>query len=162
MMSSKFLSRSANALKNGVARRQQTLAPRTLSTTTGVSGRASALPIWAVTGATATFLAVSFATNNKSSNVTKLERRSSKGLPVVMFGEPQEEADTGIMFPPMVNGFTLMGCGVRIKYVFVKVYAVGAYLRPEDFKGMKDDAAIEKKLLDPSCHKTIRIVMVSR
>jgi DNA-binding transcriptional ArsR family regulator len=59
----------------------------------------------------------------------------------------------------MINGFTFMGCGVRIKYVFVKVYAVGGYFRPEDFIGLKDDAAIEKALLDPNNHRTIRIVM---
>ncbi|CAB9504148.1 expressed unknown protein [Seminavis robusta] len=82
------------------------------------------------------------------------------GLPVISVGDSVTEPDTGILFPPMVNGFTFMGCGVRIKYVFVKVYAVGAYFRPENFLGMpKDDKAIETALLDPNNHRTIRIVM---
>jgi len=80
-------------------------------------------------------------------------------MPVIMSGQATEEKATGIMFPPMVNGFSFMGCGVRIKYVFVKVYAVGVYLRPEHVKGVTDDAAIEKALLDPNHHKVIRIVM---
>ena len=109
-------------------------------------------PAWALAGVAGTVVAAAAYQNNKSFCEVS-------GMPVIMAGQAVEEAATGIMFPPMVNGFTFMGCGVRIKYVFVKVYAVGAYLRPEEFAGMKDDAAIEKALLDPNKHKVIRIVM---
>ena len=44
---------------------------------------------------------------------TYLDARGGSGLPVIMAGNAVEEPDTGIMFPPMVNGFTFMGCGVR-------------------------------------------------
>jgi hypothetical protein len=56
---------------------------------------------------------------------------------------------------------TIAGVGVRIKYVFVKVYAVGTYLDPIAMmavkKGTPDD--IEAALLDPTYPRTIRIVM---
>ena len=41
----------------------------------------------------------------------------------------------------------------------MKVYAVGSYLDPTQFIGKQDDAEIEKALLDPKFHRTIRIVM---
>lgn len=161
MMSSKVLARSAT-MAGKVGRCQSTpkisAASRTICTSAGRVG-ARELPVaaWAVAaGATATLMS---ATLLKDEERTFMDARRSSGLPVIMAGDAVQEPDTGIMFPPMVNGFTFMGCGVRIKYVFVKVYAVGAYVRPENVQGLKDDAAIEKALLDPNCHKVIRIVM---
>lgn len=54
-----------------------------------------------------------------------------------------------------------VGCGVRVKYHFVKVYAVGTYLDNLAAKIMSQqkDAEIEKTLLDPKYARTIRIVM---
>lgn len=152
-MASKVLARN---MATAVARNQQVKKAATSRTLATSAIRAGSKPTWALAGAAAagTVMAITVA-NNK----TFCDARRSSGMPVIMAGTAVEEPDTGIMFPPMVNGFTFMGCGVRIKYVFVKVYAVGAYLHPEDFAGMKDDAAIEKALLDPFKHKVIRIVM---
>ena len=64
-------------------------------------------------------------------------------------------------FPALCNGMTLAGVGVRIKYVFVKVYAVGTYLDPIAMAAVKNSSPdqIEKALLDPTYPRTIRIVM---
>ena len=39
---------------------------------------------------------------------------------VIMLGPTKEKA-TGILFPKMCNAMTFVGCGVRVKYGFVKV-----------------------------------------
>ena len=80
---------------------------------------------------------------------------------VVSVGMPTKEKSTGILFPQLCNGMNLVGTGVRVKYAFVKVYAVGTYMDPIAMmaikKGSKED--IEKALLDPTYPRTIRIVM---
>jgi subtilisin family serine protease len=158
MMASKVFARN---MATTVARTQQPI--KKVATSRAISTaaiRTGSKPVTtlALAGAAAagTVMAITAANNG---NKTFCDARRSSAMPVIMAGSAVEEPDTGIMFPPMVNGFTFMGCGVRIKYVFVKVYAVGAYLHPEDFAGMKDEAAIEKALLDPNKHKVIRIVM---
>lgn len=54
-----------------------------------------------------------------------------------------------------------VGCGVRVKYGFIKVYAVGTYADPMDMAALKplsrDDRI--KALLDPAVPRIIRIVM---
>lgn len=149
-MASKVLSRN---LATTVARVRQPTA-RAISTAAIRTG-SKPVATWALAGAAAGTVMAVTAMTNKDRTVCD----AGSSMPVIMAGKAVQEPDTGIMFPPMVNGFSFMGCGVRIKYVFVKVYAVGAYLRPEEFAGMKDDAAIEKALLDPNTHKVIRIVM---
>jgi len=74
---------------------------------------------------------------------------------------PTQEKKTGILFPKLCNGLTFVGCGVRVKYRFVKVYAVGTYIDPLAMNAVKkeEDSAIEKALLDPLYPRTIRIVM---
>ena len=74
---------------------------------------------------------------------------------------PTKEPATGILFPKLCNGLTFVGCGVRYKYGFVKVYAVGAYIDPIAMNAVKKEGvgAIEEALLDPMYPKTIRIVM---
>jgi hypothetical protein len=66
-------------------------------------------------------------------------------------GEEHKEAATGIAFPAQVDGMPFVGAGVRVKYGFVKVYAVGTYA---DTKGVKDMDAF---MALPE--KTLRIVM---
>lgn len=82
------------------------------------------------------------------------------GGDVVMLG-PTREKSTGIMFPQLCNGMTFVGCGVRIKYGFVKVYAVGTYMDPIAMAAVKKQGSkgVEKALLDPTYPRTIRIVM---
>lgn len=72
-----------------------------------------------------------------------------------------KEKSTGILFPKQCNGFTLAGTGVRIKYGFVKVYAVGTYLDPLTMSGIKGQPRdlVQKALLNPMYPRTIRIVM---
>lgn len=41
---------------------------------------------------------------------------------------PVEEAKTGILFPPSEGLFSFVGCGVRVKYGFVKVCRAWPYL----------------------------------
>lgn len=73
---------------------------------------------------------------------------------------PKEEPTTGILFPHLCNGMTFVGCGVRIKYGFVKVYAVGTYVDPIAMSGVKSSyTEIDKALLNPAFPRTIRIVM---
>ncbi|KAL9180983.1 hypothetical protein ACHAXT_009788 [Thalassiosira profunda] len=74
---------------------------------------------------------------------------------------PSKEPATGILFPRLCNGMTLAGCGVRVKYAFVKVYAVGTYFDPLAMSVIKTqgEAEVKKALLDPAYPRTIRIVM---
>jgi hypothetical protein len=37
---------------------------------------------------------------------------------------PKAEEATGILFPRLCNGMTLAGCGVRVKWGFVKVSCI--------------------------------------
>lgn len=80
---------------------------------------------------------------------------------VITTGTPVKEPATGILFPQLCNGYYLAGVGVRVKYAFVKVYAVGTYLDPLSVAAVKKGTreAIEEALLDPTYPRTIRIVM---
>lgn len=80
---------------------------------------------------------------------------------VLSMGTPTKESQTGILFPQLCNAMNLAGVGVRIKYIFVKVYAVGTYLDPVAMMAVKkgSNAEIEKALLNPDYPRTIRIVM---
>jgi hypothetical protein len=88
-----------------------------------------------------------------------LNRKLTTG-DVLNFGVTKEPA-TGIPFPKLCNGLTFVGCGVRVKYGFVKVYAVGTYVDPIAMDAVKKQGteAIKKALLDPMYPRTIRIVM---
>mmetsp|Transcript_17775 Transcript_17775/g.40787 ORF Transcript_17775/g.40787 Transcript_17775/m.40787 type:complete len:228 (+) Transcript_17775:680-1363(+) len=92
-------------------------------------------------------------------------RRGSRGIPssgdVFSVGKITNEPATKISFPALCNGMSLGGVGVRIKYVFVKVYAVGAYFDPVAMMAIKKGttADIEGALTDPTYPRTIRIVM---
>ena len=79
---------------------------------------------------------------------------------VLNFGVTKEPA-TGILFPFLCNGLTFVGCGVRVKFGLVKVYAVGTYVDPIAMDAVKKQGpeAIKKALLDPMYPRTIRIVM---
>lgn len=74
---------------------------------------------------------------------------------------PSKEPSTGILFPRLCNGMTFAGCGCRVKYGFVKVYAVGSYFDPLAMSMIKNqgEAEMKKALLDTSYPRTIRIVM---
>lgn len=94
-------------------------------------------------------------------NVSTMAARVPTSGDVLSVGMPATEAATGIKFPQLCNGYKLVGQGVRIKYVFVKIYAVGTYMDPVAMMAVKkgSNADIEKALLDPTYPRTIRIVM---
>lgn len=48
-----------------------------------------------------------------------------------------KEPKTGIIFPELCNGMQFVGCGVRVKYGLVKVYAVGTYMDPTAMNAIK-------------------------
>ena len=83
------------------------------------------------------------------------------GGDIISAGTPVKEASTGILFPQLFNGYHLVGCGVRIKYGFVKVYAVGTYVDFLSMSAIKQSSPekIAEALLDPNYPRTIRIVM---
>ncbi|CAJ1949861.1 unnamed protein product [Cylindrotheca closterium] len=97
---------------------------------------------------------------NEPNYVSMAARVPSSG-DVLSVGMPVMEEATGIAFPQLCNGFRLVGQGVRVKYVFVKVYAVGTYMDPVAMMAVKKGSAadIQKALLDPTYPRTIRIVM---
>jgi hypothetical protein len=111
----------------------------------------------------ATTAAVAVAYNtNKEENKTYLSAagRLPTSGDVISVGTPVKEASTGILFPQLCNGYYLVGTGVRVKYGFVKVYAVGTYMDPLAVSAVKHSrAAIEQCLLDPTYPRTIRLVM---
>lgn len=80
---------------------------------------------------------------------------------VLPIGSVVKEPGTGILFPHLCNAMTFTGCGNRVKYVFVKVYAVGTYMDPLAMAAVKkeDDVVIAKALCNPMYPRTIRIVM---
>lgn len=94
-------------------------------------------------------------------DVTHMEKASipSSG-DVISAGTPVKEGATGILFPPLCNGYYLAGTGVRVKWGLIKVYAVGTYIDPLAMSAIKtNDKAIKQALLDPNYPRTIRIVM---
>ena len=118
----------------------------------GMGSFASLAAVGASAAATVTFLVV-------DTNTTKCDVYG-KGADVVMLG-PTAEPTTGILFPRLCNAMTFVGCGVRVKWRFVKVYAVGTYVDPIAFDYVKKygETEIVKALLDPQFPRTIRVVM---
>lgn len=71
-----------------------------------------------------------------------------------------EEPETGIAFPSVLDSKHLLGVGVRKKYQFINVYAVGFYANKEDFQGLKgSEDEKEAALLNPHKARTLKIVM---
>jgi len=79
----------------------------------------------------------------------------------VLMMQPAKEKSTGILFPKLCNGMTLVGTGVRVKWGLIKVYAVGTYVDPIAMSAVKKagDDAVSKAMLNTMYPKTIRIVM---
>jgi len=107
-----------------------------------------------------------------SGTTTSLDALAAHSLGPITIGDPDtfahgpavdtnviEEPETKITFPPVFRSKHLLGLGVRKKYSFVNVYAVGFYVCQGDFTNITDEEEREDALLDPHRHKTIRIVM---
>ena len=87
---------------------------------------------------------------------------SLMGGDIIQTGTPVLEASTGILFPLVCNGFDFTGCGVRVKWGLIKVYAVGTYMdriAMSAVKKSRDPATLQEALLNPDYPRTIRIVM---
>lgn len=52
---------------------------------------------------------------------TSLLSRVPTGGDVLMVGAPVKEKATGILFPQLCNGYSLVGTGVRVKWGLIKV-----------------------------------------
>uniref|UniRef100_A0A7S0TBA6 Chalcone isomerase domain-containing protein n=1 Tax=Pseudo-nitzschia delicatissima TaxID=44447 RepID=A0A7S0TBA6_9STRA len=93
--------------------------------------------------------------------VCACDRRIPGSGDVLSVGKITKEPATSISFPALCNAMSLAGVGVRVKYVFVNVYAVGAYFDPIAMMAVKKgtQADVEKALCDPTYPRTIRIVM---
>ena len=164
-----MISQRALSLASAAAMRQSSKLGRqcrTLGTSTASAARVTAsnanhrlLHVALAGAATATVLATVGATTGSFSGVAGCEANKSGG-DVVMLA-PTKEPATGILFPRLCNGMQFVGCGVRVKYGFVKVYAVGTYVDPIAMAAIKKEGAkaIEKALLDPIYPRTLRIVM---
>ncbi len=57
---------------------------------------------------------------NETWNTTFCDYIKKTGGEIVMLG-PTKEGSTGILFPHLCNGMQFVGCGVRVKYGFIKV-----------------------------------------
>lgn len=103
---------------------------------------------------------VTILTAAKVTNDTTFCEKSLGQEEAFMLG-PTKEGSTGILFPHLCNGMQFVGCGVRVKYGFVKVYAVGTYMDPIAMAAVKTQGpkAISEALLNPMYPRTIRIVM---
>ena len=135
---------------------QGRIANRTIAST--FAGRSNGATVW-LASAVAIATALALANPISGVSITKLDAIPSSG-DVILLGAVKEKS-TGILFPKQCNGFTLAGTGVRIKYGFVKVYAVGTYLDPLAMSGIKGQPkdVVQKALLNPMYPRTIRIVM---
>ena len=118
--------RSSNAVVNNglvVVTRSRRFAARPISHNTGSSAEAQpgATALYVFSSATlllaATFLRpIDHNNGNSVSLVVQCAAAVESGML-----SPSKEPATGILFPRLCNGMTLAGCGVRVKYGFVKV-----------------------------------------
>mmetsp|Transcript_15375 Transcript_15375/g.23226 ORF Transcript_15375/g.23226 Transcript_15375/m.23226 type:complete len:278 (+) Transcript_15375:42-875(+) len=137
--------------------------PSSSSSNSSAAAFSSAQPTAAGTAIllTAAALLYTTTTNNAKNNEASLCSVAPRlGAEPTMLS-PATEPKTGILFPRLCNGMTFVGCGVRVKYGFVKVYAVGTYMDPLAMSVIKDQSKpqLQKALLDPNYPRTIRIVM---
>ena len=138
-----FLASSRCAVLNLATRRSALASSRSYASAAATATVASrrSMALMGAAGLTAA-AAYTLNDNNKLSQCDMLNA----------IGKVTKEPATGIDFPELCNGMTLAGVGVRIKYVFVKVYGVGAYFDPIAMMAVKKGASadIEKALLDPT------------
>eukprot|EP00542_Grammatophora_oceanica_P012146 CAMPEP_0194032680 /NCGR_PEP_ID=MMETSP0009_2-20130614/5568_1 /TAXON_ID=210454 /ORGANISM="Grammatophora oceanica, Strain CCMP 410" /LENGTH=256 /DNA_ID=CAMNT_0038673193 /DNA_START=58 /DNA_END=828 /DNA_ORIENTATION=+ len=141
-------------------RRSAPVARRSFVTTTAqTAGRSTA-----GTSASKAVFAIAAMGGIAALTTTTTKTTFSEKLPTsgdVLMMQPVKEKSTGILFPKLCNGMTLVGTGVRVKWGLIKVYAVGTYMDPIAMSAMKkaSDGDINKALLNPMYPRTIRIVM---
>lgn len=141
--------------------RRARTASRRLSSAASVVRNAGSSWHLATGAVMASVMTMAMALQYEKDQVTCNAARLPSSGDILSMGTPTKEPKTSIPFPQLCNGMSLAGVGVRIKYVFVKVYAVGTYIDPVAMMAVKKASKeeIEKALLDPSYPRTIRIVM---
>ena len=117
------LTRTKHSVINNVAKATSVMASSlSAQSTSSASTESRAFfltsTVAAVTAATAA--AITLPNTNKSSECSASRSNNQIGAEPVMLA-PQTEPSTGILFPRLCNGMTLVGCGVRVKWGFVKV-----------------------------------------
>ena len=72
-----------------------------------------------------------------------------------------KDAATGILLSQLCNGMSIVGCGARVKYGFVKIYTVATYVDPVALQAIKhlSTEVIEESLLGPTYPRTLKITM---
>ena len=73
-----------------------------------------------ITSASLLVAAAGLYTADNTFNSNAVAQCNAKGAEPVMLS-PTKEPATGILFPSLCNGMSLVGCGVRVKWGFVKV-----------------------------------------
>ncbi|KAL3921340.1 MAG: hypothetical protein SGILL_002800 [Bacillariaceae sp.] len=156
-----FLSSSRRAVLSAVSRRSSTATRSYASSTATATVTSSRQSMVAAVGAAGLLVAAYTATSLQQQQQQQESSKAWCAGIVAEIGKVTKEPATGISFPELCNGMTLAGVGVRIKYVFVKVYGVGAYFDPIAMMAVKKGGAkdIEQALLDPTYPRTLRIVM---
>lgn len=146
--------------RQATGRRAVDSASRRLLSTAAATSRNRSSQL-AASGALVMAGAMAVASHYQNNHTTFNAARVPTSGDVLSVGTPTKEPQTGILFPPLCNGMNLVGVGVRIKYVFVKVYAVGTYMDPVAMMAIKkgSKADMQKALLDPTYPRTLRIVM---
>lgn len=77
------------------------------------------------------------------------------------------EPVTRISYPAALNGYTLMGCGVRTKYLIIHAYTVGLYLdmsavtkiAAKNCSPISEEDWMNQILLDPNIPRIFRLVL---
>ena len=150
--------------KSGALPRRCLSTPAAASLRTSKSSGTSSCPLVLIAGGLGLVAGSSFLDNWVSGAflpTPTLMAASPLGGEVIQSGTPTKEEATGILFPQLCNGYYLAGTGVRVKYGFIKVYAVGSYFDPLSLSAVKSSSkeSIEQALMDPTYPRTIRIVM---
>ena len=115
--------RSSDAVVNNglvVVTRSRRFSARPISHNTGSSAKAQ--PGLYVFSSVTLLLAATFLRpiEHNNGNSVSLVVQCAAAVESDMLS-PSKEPATGILFPRLCNGMTLAGCGVRVKYGFVKV-----------------------------------------
>ena len=114
--------------------RSRIVARPSSSNSSSVVARAATSSSWSTAAAILLATTATLLYGNNSNNEAASLLSASCSAPPKLLGaeptmlSPATEPKTGILFPRLCNGMTLAGCGVRVKYGFVKVSALNVYI----------------------------------
>ena len=114
--------------------RSRIVARPSSSNSSSVVARAATSSSWSTAAAILLATTATLLYGNNSNNEAASLLSASCSAPPKLLGaeptmlSPATEPKTGILFPRLCNGMTLAGCGVRVKYGFVKVSALNVFI----------------------------------